>query len=999
MEKDNLTPSEKLNKLKEVLFAHRKADKDEGEKEIVAQGGSNKNPEIQDGPKQELEAGEKKLISEDSVSAAAKVPFKKEYHQGNYTGAAKHIEKKYGSKVLNHPKVKDALRQANESKMATKDHDGDGKVETSTAEYKGSKDKAIKNALAKRKDENEKAMKTGFMKMPEYARKKFDESSWDGGDPSDAPSKADLEKERSARLKKMNMKKAKKSELKNAERTIAGLEEKKDIHKKKMKGVKANTELKNAERTISGMEESSASWKATQEAEKMARLSKGEQQKISQIRSMLDKEKKAKQNEEMIKPGEYIGTSGVKMSKYKIKGKFGKPQPITGKPKSVNKNKEKYPGLQGEENIQEISADLINKVRTKRKIQHGKEYMDNYGHVSKETQRKMDRNTDLTFRAGARAAHKLGKQLSGHMNNWKKSMKNEENIQEISDKMKVNYIKKAKEQITDREKHGTSSVDKDQILKRRIGIRTATGKLGEENIQEISQDLATKVTKQRKINVGSAAMDANGDHRDPDYAKAKQKLRRNQSLRFSRGARKISKAFDGKRLGEATERLQEISDALKKRYIAKANKQITSKEKMKDYQLGQMDKQKDNPKSLPREKFTKADKEFVKNKYDKEINKRRVGVRQARSKLGEENIQEISKDLASRYIKRAVGSAISNADKTQYHTSKMFQKQDKGDYKGAKKEYKAGRDPSRKTMNRFYGIQRAAGKLNKNDKNKGEYLGHSMTKSKTSSKIKAEEKLNELKALTKTYKDLKPHQQKKIVKLRKQGEKTGDYKPFKSYGQKHGVIAAEEMIKELRKSTLSNYIKKAGKQYDDGENALHKGYPEKPIYKMQDKRAKGMAMAGKKLAKNEELQMRLDELKRRLDPKCWDGYKKQGTKKKGDTIVNNCVKESSAAKAAADARRDMKRDSKGLASTKQDKQKKYDPSKDKSPPHIISQLQKAVSLGDKHDGVKFKDGKTHKVSAKHAQGFINKYMSSKPADKEKMQSHGHESHKNFKTHL
>lgn len=31
--------------------------------------------------------------------------------------------------------------------------------------------------------------------------------------------------------------------------------------------------------------------------------------------------------------------------------------------------------------------------------------------------------------------------------------------------------------------------------------------------------------------------------------------------------------------------------------------------------------------------------------------------------------------------------------------------------------------------------------------------------------------------------------------------------------------------------------------------------------------------------------------KQRLDPKCWDGYKKQGTKMKGDTRVNNCVPE------------------------------------------------------------------------------------------------------------
>lgn len=33
------------------------------------------------------------------------------------------------------------------------------------------------------------------------------------------------------------------------------------------------------------------------------------------------------------------------------------------------------------------------------------------------------------------------------------------------------------------------------------------------------------------------------------------------------------------------------------------------------------------------------------------------------------------------------------------------------------------------------------------------------------------------------------------------------------------------------------------------------------------------------------------EEKQRLDPKCWDGYKKQGTKMKGDTRVNNCVPE------------------------------------------------------------------------------------------------------------
>jgi len=34
-----------------------------------------------------------------------------------------------------------------------------------------------------------------------------------------------------------------------------------------------------------------------------------------------------------------------------------------------------------------------------------------------------------------------------------------------------------------------------------------------------------------------------------------------------------------------------------------------------------------------------------------------------------------------------------------------------------------------------------------------------------------------------------------------------------------------------------------------------------------------------------------EAVKQRLDPKCWKGYKKQGTKMKGGVRVNNCVKE------------------------------------------------------------------------------------------------------------
>ena len=107
--------------------------------------------------------------------------------------------------------------------------------------------------------------------------------------------------------------------------------------------------------------------------------------------------------------------------------------------------------------------------------------------------------------------------------------------------------------------------------------------------------------------------------------------------------------------------------------------------------------------------------------------------------------------------------------------------------------------------------------------------------------------------------------------------------------------------------------------------------------------------------------------------------------------------------AKEDAMRDIKRDKgHGMAPLKKDPKpgkSKHDGSENKGPDHIVAQLRKAISLGDKHDGVKFQDGKTHKVKAHHAHKFLNKYMSGKPADKEKMQSHGHASHDNFKTHI
>lgn len=77
----------------------------------------------------------------------------------------------------------------------------------------------------------------------------------------------------------------------------------------------------------------------------------------------------------------------------------------------------------------------------------------------------------------------------------------------------------------------------------------------------------------------------------------------------------------------------EISDALKKRYIAKAGKEVSSKEHMKDYLQRQMDR---SNKKTPGT-FSGMNKKFVDDKYDKETLKRRKGMAKARAGLKEEN--------------------------------------------------------------------------------------------------------------------------------------------------------------------------------------------------------------------------------------------------------------------------------------------------------------------------------------------------------------------------
>ena len=62
----------------------------------------------------------------------------------------------------------DAAYKALYEKKADKDYDGDGKVESSKAEYFGSKDKAIKKAMGK-------TVKEGKGEMPDFIKKKIED--------------------------------------------------------------------------------------------------------------------------------------------------------------------------------------------------------------------------------------------------------------------------------------------------------------------------------------------------------------------------------------------------------------------------------------------------------------------------------------------------------------------------------------------------------------------------------------------------------------------------------------------------------------------------------------------------------------------------------------------------------------------------------------------------------------------------------------------------------
>ena len=500
------------------------------------------------------------------------------------------------------------------------------------------------NLLKNRAKENEKAMKSGFMKMPDYARKKFDE-------------------EKEEKYKPHMMYKGDKKVMAKKKGDHERLQKKGYDHD--------NPETKKVEEGKKGL------WDNIH-----ARRKKGLPPK---------------------KPGQegYPKTLNIEEKKPKNCGCGQDPCITYGKGGKMEK-------------VNEISADLINKVRKKRKIQYSKEYMDNYGHVSKETKRKMDRNDKLTFSAGARKADKMGKALSKAMNEGA-----------------------MKRMATDKEESKRLSASKGTFP---------------------GNDMATFKKKPKPVK---------------------------------------------------EENIFEISDALKKRYMAKAGKEVSDKEHMKDYLQRQMDR---SNKKTPGT-FSGMNKKFVDDKIDKETLKRRKGMAQARSKLTRESYE---KGRGPTGIAYAIPAGHPDAENPK-----------------TRKKY-----PERQTP---------------------EYKAKWKSKSK---KVFGEEKQKGVdgKVCWKGY---------KRMGTKKKGGKTVD----NCVKVEDFVLDAfyDYYLAELSPQTIKSYQKKAGSQYRDLkkttpsrqgiENAYHQGYTSDKQYDKQhsdrdklEKRGKGLAMSkGKGVAKEEKM--------------------------------------------------------------------------------------------------------------------------------------------------
>jgi hypothetical protein len=141
-------------------------------------------------------------------------------------------------------------------------------------------------------------------------------------------------------------------------------------------------------------------------------------------------------------------------------------------------------------------------------------------------------------------------------------------------------------------------------------------------------------------------------------------------------------------------------------------------------------------------------------------------------------------------------------------------------------------------------------------------------------------------AMADTAKRLSNKDDGKVAKLRAAGDKRREEelksrniaKKDKSSKDQWGNFKEEVVRREEFEEARMSAAAKLGKAWDQ-QQAKSAASRE---------RAKELLNPSKKDEKEKEV--KATEEKQRLDPKCWKGYRKQGTKMKGGVRVNNCVK-------------------------------------------------------------------------------------------------------------
>ena len=318
-------------------------------------------------------------------------------------------------------------------------------------------------------------------------------------------------------------------------------------------------------------------------------------------------------------------------------------------------------------------------------------------------------------------------------------------------------------------------------------------------IDEISTELVKKVAHKRNVNVSMAGSKADYDRRDPDYQKAASKQDRNQKLRFNRGASAIKKA-GSKPFGEDVESVDEAgrwdNSSTGKRY-----RQMSPEEKARIAQ------------------------------------KNRV-MKNAKAVYGHKESVEEAMSPAERKV--AAGKIF------QMHQAKQRSKQAaKSDAMKAAKSYKTSDDshldakPAEKPKGKRghsetpHIVGQLRGVVDTQGNHKGVQFKDGSTKKVSADHAK--------KWLAK-HDSAKPHQKLAMYKSH------DNHSAFKS---SLGENYFNQFFTELKIATMTKYKAAAKADNQSGENARHKGYPEKDIDARQAKRDSGIKTADKRIAKKQ----------------------------------------------------------------------------------------------------------------------------------------------------